>query len=155
MKVTGNIGKIATVLVGLALCVLSVGAGKGANGSHAQPFYIHGSYTSTYQPDGSFTFVEVGEATYFGRYANNGWGPVMDNGNLLHLGEGILTTARGDKSYWVVNLNAPTRVIFNGGTGRFADDSGSFDITYTSIVTNPDGSVTYTYTGRGTITFEE
>ena len=96
---------------------------------------------------GLFTFTDVGEATFLGRYSNSGW-LQFDVSGAVAIGGGSATAANGDISNW---SQIGARVYFDGGTGRFDGDSGYFDSTVTSGPTlNPDGTLSATYTGIGT-----
>ncbi len=92
-----------------------------------------------------FNMLDVGEATHFGSYVNEGWVQTDMSAQPPRSlgGEGTLTAANGDSVGWVLALDPanPERVYIlpNTGTGRFAGATGFLDNFPISMTPNPYG----------------
>ncbi len=121
------------------------------------PYHINGTATLTmigFDPaTGIVTalMTDVGQASYVGRYSNSGTLFIDSATGVFLSGTGEMITASGEISKWIM---VGSRIFNNGGTGRWANASGYFDGTPTSdLVTNPDGTKSFTYIGSGWFIF--
>ena len=79
---------------------------------------------------GRFEMFDVGEATLFGRYANEGQVQMVPSPNppgfAVLFGAGTLTAANGDTITWELVPGTDTIKVL-GGTGRFQGATGHLD----------------------------
>lgn len=80
----------------------------------------------------------------------------LSNGQIIGTIDGVVTTANGDEQYFRTvgaGVDPVTGIYFEdyinlGGTGRFANSSGSFRNVF-PVLTDTN----YTYQGKGTLTY--
>ena len=137
-------------LAGCALVLPLVGSSKNPV---ERPFEVRGDSTWVVSlPSGDAVGYESGEGTHIGSYTNQA------SGNWWAFEfSGTVTAANGDQFFWVLP-GSSFYVEFAGGTGRFENLAGGFNVVANSepIVTFPDADtmiVTYTYKGVGTVTY--
>jgi hypothetical protein len=152
------ITKKHTLIFAFAVCALALAALGSPKQAVKRPFKIEGHLTATFNLSSDETIdgigLEWGEATHFGRYANRmNLHLNVQTGHLT--GDGVATTANGDKVFYVMEDN---EVTFTGGTGRFEGATGWFQWTPTDDVPDsyPDANTlvrSFTYEGIGTIIY--
>jgi hypothetical protein len=101
---------------------------------------------------------DVGEATLFGRYHNEGSVLLADltaERPVVLAGEGTLTAANGDSIGWILDLNYPDRIVTvpNTGTGRFEGAEGYLDNFGVSTTVDPTTfTITIIHWAKGELT---
>jgi len=137
--------RMVLVAAALASLVLVPMASAGKGGTD-RPFQATLSGAATYIvpagcPPKCLTFTTVGDATgqatHMGRVTMHSTHFPYDLANHLD-GSMTLTAANGDKLYGVYDFDplSPVQsvtVTFTGGTGRFADASGTVVVSYTVV----------------------
>lgn len=147
---------------GLAGIVLLLAGGAGRAQDPA--FRMRGSGEGQLTASG-FSFSTAGQATHLGRWTNAGEvvivgpDPVVP-GNLAVVGEVTFTAANGDRLYAVItgSLDPVTGAglgVFHwdGGTGRFADATGSAVFPVQNSPVGADGGFTFLFTATGSLDF--
>jgi hypothetical protein len=159
----GRWTKVTTVGCILALVFLGATSALPKASGTARPFNVTGIFTSVYDEGSSTTgtFLAVGNATHLGKIVFTGpWqiigGDFQYYTYLVFHVAGTYTAANGDTlnvniPEWVVDYTATPAVgtgLVNiiGGTGRFADASGS----YSAVIVYGDTAI---LTGEGTISY--
>jgi hypothetical protein len=140
---------VGTLLVAVAILALPGGAS-----AEERPHKLAGSAQFVSPTD----FVGSGEATHLGKYTEAGsaqFSPTADPSVLRVDAWTVLTAADGDRLYETITgrLDLLTgkitaTVTYVGGTGRFADASGSATLAGQML---PDGTITVAV--EGTIDF--
>jgi hypothetical protein len=153
-----------TQLMMLALAAGALLPAGSVRANPAVPFKDHGQMTIVANLSGFPIVTAVdqatGEATHLGQYSNAAYVTVNFITGLVS-GEGQYTAANGDTlNYTVVQPlqppNTPAVVTFNGGTGRFADATGSATASASNVTTVQQGSlliITQDLTTVGTISY--
>jgi hypothetical protein len=133
------------MLISTGLMILLLAGGDAwAKDQVERPFKIQAASTMVLNPDYSYRAEGEGVATHCGRVSMVGWGKMGAGGS------GVITTANGDE----INFDdAPSGVVtIDGGTGRFEGAKGEFTIAILSQQVE-GATITYTWTGTGTITY--
>lgn len=155
------ITKKQMLIVSLTVCALALVALGAGQKAVDRPFKIDGNLTLTIDARTCANSVctgsseDWGEATHIGRYSNRAEVLSYNTVTGMITGSGTLTAANGDQLFWERNDHVFT---FTGGTGRFEEAEGGFEITHPAAV--PDYSQypplvisTHTYRGVGRITY--
>ncbi len=144
-----------TVLVGLAVCALALGALGSAKNPVQRPIKMQAEMVAYVNlTDGSFVSPNWGEATHVGEFTNVGVGWMNPLTLETISAEGTAVAANGDKLFWTAN--GPSGMDFNGGTGRFENATGGVMWVISVISYDVDGNtmtIYCTYTAEGTITY--
>ena len=139
------------IVLVLAACALLLATTVSAKKQVERPFNIRGDVTVVFAP---YYAWATGVATHTGKYRSE----------AIVEGKAILTAANGDQLFWTEDIGTDplnplaftmTCTIY-GGTGRFLDASGSFGpviIPYSELIYNEDGSISFSYSASGTITY--
>ncbi len=143
---------LARGIATLAVCALGFAALGSAKNPVERPFKIQGQYTLTITIDGTFEHEGFGQATHAGLFTSHASGIVG-----FPVDDGTATAANGAQLFWE-SPGSTWYVEFTGGTDRFEHATGGFNVVSETLIdyrANPDGSMslTYTYTGVGTITY--
>jgi hypothetical protein len=145
--------RFVSLSAGITALVILVGAVTTANAKE-RPFFLSGTGQLVMGQGGAGTFTASGTASYLGKWTNSGTiefvpGPEPDT--LAASGEVTFTAADGDtlEATFEGVLDLTTGIglavfIFDGGTGRFANASGTADAV---IQQNPDGSFKFRMQG--------
>ncbi len=148
-----RIGKCLSLLVfSVAMAALLCAPAVNAENPVRRPFQISGQLT-TLDLYGSFPMTVLGQGMA------SGLGKFVDICKIdgLNSGFGIIYAADGDRLFY--RVAGPATMVFTGGTGRFANATGSFDYTMdqanAEYIPGPGTTLTVTvmYTGKGTITY--
>lgn len=140
-------------LAALAACALLLPAVGSAKSQVERPLKLHAMVAWVVSlADGSAVGYQIGEATHGGRFTDQAVG-IWDLGTFtLVAASGTVTVANGDHLSWVLP-GSSFLVEWTGGTGRFENVSGGFDMTAQSepiITPGPTpGTITITVTYRG------
>lgn len=146
------------------------GIGTIAHGQPVKrPLEVHGDatlagdYTSPGIDDSGMFFLwtqtQSGVSTIGGRFEGTGQGTlyVDETGSpTLAVGAGSITVASNEELPWVseeIGTSHHGTVTLTPGTGRFENVVGGFTYDYTPDPDPPAGLITYSYVGRGTVTF--
>ena len=132
-----KVRKISMVFLGLVFLALLQAPAINAKDAVARPFHISGVITFYY--DGSID--DQGVATHLGNFVSVG---TWVSGKYI--------AANGDELNWEVAGEGTYSINFAGGTGRFANATGSYAFQLDPIP-GPEGGMTFEYTGEGTITY--
>ncbi|MCZ7640557.1 MAG: hypothetical protein M5U12_33565 [Verrucomicrobia bacterium] len=138
------------------MCALALGALGSPKNPVERPNKLQGQFTIALNLiTGTWVYEGFGVNTHAGRFTSHATGYLDAAGNLV--GGGTAVGANGDQIFW----SAPGsiwHVEYAGGTGRFEHVTGGWEFvteTLTETRVNPDGtmSMTYAYTGEGTVTY--
>jgi hypothetical protein len=148
-------------IVGLALCALLPVMTATAKDVVQRPFKAHGqsvirldlSQLDLNTLEAPWSIVdEIAVGTHTGRWNSSGSGTYSVVTGAM-VGSGFITLASGDLIWW---SSANNEITMTGGTGRFANVSGSFveDMTITSeMEEGPYVIITVEFTASGTIAY--
>ncbi len=141
-----------------SLAGAQVHAARSAAGhSHARPFHAEDSGNAVFNPDGTISASASGTATHLGAFTLHDTSRIVGaEGAVIYIeGEADLEAADGDHLYAsftgtvsFATLAATVTFEWTGGTGRFADATGTTvwhlslnpDLTYTAVA---DGEIDY------------
>jgi hypothetical protein len=155
--------KLTTALAVVCLLIgLVAGAASAGPGGADRPYKSRGTGTIVIDPvAGTVTFTNVQNSTHLGRNTSEGTGLFNPSGGTYVVNQ---VAANGDVLYVTIQSTAtiisPTefrlvnQTTFNGGTGRFADASGTA-VGYVTAVADPANPLVYysTFTVEGTISY--
>ncbi|MEJ7693844.1 hypothetical protein [Daejeonella sp.] len=164
LKVYSEITNKALLLKTAQGVVLQMSTSKNINGTQvSRPLTSSGSGTISYIPNGcgtgtfKFQSVGTGHSSHLGRQEQT-TSFCIDGatGQIISPVVGVGTAANGDELYYTflgTGIDTATGFvyqdyIFSGGTGRFANATGSVRLLY-----SVNNSTSYEYTGTGTITY--
>ena len=150
-------------LFALVVCALVLPAVGSLKNPVERPFkFRNDSTTVNYTPFPSIALLEgTGWATHLGSLTAEGvLVGYATSGDAIF--QGLFRSANGDEVFWdaYVNLGVSYTVIFTGGTGRFQNASGGFEVVYTYRTMDPyppvpgtDVLVTFGSEGTGTLKY--
>lgn len=143
----------------MAACALGLAALGSAKNPVERPFKIHATATWVVSlADGSAVGEQVGEATHSGRFTDEAVGSWDLSTFTLISASGVATGANGYQVFWELP-GSSFAVEWTGGTGRFENLTGGFNIVSQSEPEVGPGplpgtiTITATYTGAGTSTY--
>jgi hypothetical protein len=146
-------------LAALAVCTLVMPTIGSPKHPVERPLKLHATVTWIVSlADGSAVGYQVGEATHAGRFTDEVVGTWDLSTFTLISASGIATGANGDQISWKLP-GSSFYVEWTGGTGRFENVTGGFNMIPQSGPFVTDGpvagtiTITATYTGLGTSTY--
>jgi hypothetical protein len=171
-KGEGLVKKFAAMSVVAAVFVLA-GTASAATGGTSLPFAVSGSGSidqiGTFGSlSGSAGALHMGSGSFSGSVVTEGFPPACGRGTLNNFGSLVLTAANGDKVYENVDQfvcqSGPSQTYdgtgtytITGGTGRFADATGSGAISFQVVFPGPSpaGIGSDNFKQNGTISLNE
>ena len=153
------ITKKHTAIVALAVCTLALSTLGSAKHPVARPFTSQDTLTWVVSlADGSSQAQGSGVATHTGPYLNLASGYWNLGTFTLVSASGVATADNGDQIFWKLPGSSFT-VEWTGGTGRFQNASGGFNVVAQSEPVVAEGpvpgtiTITVTFTSKGTLTY--